>query len=114
MKKLSISILLFALISCSTEKPNENVNNKKAIQEIKDSYGESERFVEVMLTDADVLYISVRDNGVDQSQFAHTICNVLKSNNATTKWVKIVKANSSNDPNADNSYGVLLGDCHCN
>lgn len=114
MKKILITLTVLLFISCGSENPNENANNKKAIQEIKDSYGESERFVEVFLTDADVLYISVKDNGVDQSQFAQTICGVLRSNNATTKWVKIVKANSSNDPNADNSYGVLLGESHCN
>lgn len=26
---------------------------------------------------------------------------------------EIVKVNSMQDPNADNAYGVLLGDCHC-
>ena len=115
MKKyISVIIILFTLtISCSVENPQDNSNNKIAVDAIKESYKDSERLVEVFLTEANVLYVSIIDNGVDQNRFAETICNQLKEYNSTIKWVKIVKAGSTEDKNADNAYGVLLGDCHC-
>ena len=113
ISKLVICSFTFTVISCeTTEDPRENTNNIEALADVKTAFGE--KIQEAIITDANVLYVSVSDNGVDQSRFAETICNLLKRHNATTNWVKVVKAGSTKDPNADNAYGVLLGEAHCN
>jgi len=111
--RLILCVILFATFSCgSSEDPRENIYNKAAISDIKTAFGE--KVFEAIITEADVVYVSVADNGVDQGRFAQTVCNILKKHKATSNWVKIVKVNSQNDLNADNAYGVLLGESHCN
>ncbi len=112
VSKLVVLPLLFIINACSSENPLENLNNKAAVEDVKTAFGE--KVFEVILTEANVLYVSVEDNGVDQSRFAETVCNILKSHNATTNWVKVVKVGSARDSKADNAYGILLGDAHCN
>lgn len=92
--------------------PRENIKNKEAIADIKTQF--EYKVFEAIITEADVVYVSVADNGVDQSRFAQTLCNILKEHKATSKRVKIVKVNSQNDPHRDNAYGVLLGASFCN
>jgi hypothetical protein len=110
--KLLFFSLLLTVNSCGTEEdPLQNKNNLEALEDVKTAFGE--KIQEAIITEANVLYVSVEDNGVDQTRFAETICNLLSKHNATTKMVKVVKVNSSNEPNADNAYGVLLGETFC-
>ena len=103
-------LLLLSLIACS-ESPNPNSipENKAALEEIK----KEPKVKEALLTDADVLYISVDDDGTKRDGYASYICEVLREHKSTTKWVKVVKFSSSNDANADNAYGILLGESNC-
>ena len=76
----------------------------KAEPKVKDAY----------ITDVGVLYASVIDDGTRRDGYASYLCQVLKDNNSSAKRVKVVKLGSSNDPNRDNAYGVLLGESWCN
>jgi len=54
-----------------------------------------------------LLYVTVEDDGTRRDGYASYLCEVLNEKKTTTNWVKVVKLNSANDPNADNAYGVL-------
>jgi hypothetical protein len=66
-----------------------------------------------VLTEVGVLYISVSDDGTRRDGLAEYFCQTMKDESINIKRVKIVKFGSSKDPNRDNSYGVLLGECWC-
>ncbi|MFV5683863.1 hypothetical protein ACM55I_00275 [Flavobacterium sp. GB2R13] len=93
-----------------SESKTENKGNVTALEEIK----KEPKVKEAMITDANVLYVSVEDDGTNRNGFAQYLCEILNEHKATIKWVKVVKVNSINDPNSDNSYGVLLGESSCN
>lgn len=108
---LALSLLIFfAFASEESEDPTKNKANITALEEVK----KEPKVLEAMITDANVLYVSVKDDGTNRSGYAQYLCGILNENKATTKWVKIVKVNSINDPNSDNAYGVLLGESNCN
>lgn len=105
------SIAMLAITSCGESiKPQDEPNNKLALEEIR----KEPKVKEAIITDANVLYVAVEDDGTNRNGYASYICTLLKEKKATTNWVKIVKVNSTNDPKADNAYGVLLGQSHCN
>jgi hypothetical protein len=105
---LVITAILFTNCGESV-KPQDKPNNKSALEEIR----KEPKVKEAIITDANVLYISVEDDGTNRNGYASYICEILREKQATTNWVKIVKVNSTNDPNSDNAYGVLLGESHC-
>jgi hypothetical protein len=109
---VGLCLPIFMLFFGCGSNSEDSANNKKAIEYIKSSF--SEKIIEAYLTDANVVYVSVADNGVEQSRFAETLCNMLKEQKCTAQAVKVVKVNSTKDPNADNAYGVLLGEAYCN
>lgn len=84
--------------------------NEKALAEIR----KESKVFEAMITDADVLYVSVTDDGTRRDGYASYLCEILRENNTKATRVKVVKVNSTNDPNRDNAYGVLLGESWCN
>lgn len=83
--------------------------NEKALNEIR----KEEKVEEAIITDENVLYVSVKDDGTRRDGYAEYLCQILKENGSTVNWVKITKVGSTNDPNKDNAYGVLLGDAYC-
>jgi len=91
------------------EKPADNPGNKKALEEIK----KEPKITEAFLNDANVLYVSVADDGTRRDGYAQYLCGILKENQASCRWVKVVKAGSVKDPKADNAYGILLGESNC-
>ena len=106
------SIALFVTFcgeSAAAEKPQDNANNKKALEEIR----KEKKVVEAFINDANVLYVSVADDGTGRDGFAMYLCNILSEQQATTKLIKVMKVNSINDPNATNAYGVQLGEASC-
>ena len=114
-KKLFIAfavsqLYLFTLGCGESVKPVDDPNNKTALLEIK----KEPKIKEAYITDANVLYVSVEDDGTNRNGFAEYLCGILKENKASTSWVKIVKVNSINAKNSDNAYGVLLGEAMCN
>lgn len=90
-------------------KQTEQQANEKALAEIR----KEKKVIEAIVTNADVLYVSVKDDGANRNGYAEYLCQILKENNSTISRVKITKVGSTNDPNKDNAYGVLLGECYC-
>ena len=83
--------------------------NEKALSEIR----KEEKVAEAIITDANVLYVSVKDDGTRRDGYAEYLCQILKENGSAINWVKVTKVGSTNDPNKDNAYGVLLGEALC-
>lgn len=112
-KTINLVLLIaiaFCLQSCGdTGKPQDEPNNKLAFEEIQ----KEPKVIDAIITDANVLYVTVEDDGTPRDGYASYLCEVLREKQASAKWVKVVKANSASDPNADNSFGVLLGEHHC-
>lgn len=106
---IAIQISFFILSCGETTKHQGDPNNIKALEVIKKEI----KVKDAIITDANVLYVSVEDDGTLRNGYAQYLCEILNENNATTAWVKIVKVNSSNDSESDNAYGVLLGEAHC-
>lgn len=107
----AVSQLFFFTTGCGESvKPIDEPNNKIALEEIK----KEPKIKEAFITDANVLYVSVEDDGTNRNGYAEYLCGILKENKASTSWVKIVKVNSIDAENSDNAYGVLLGEAMCN
>jgi len=107
---IGVSVLIFsALATSKKELPEDNPNNKAALQEIR----KEAKVKEAIITEADVLHISVEEDGTRRDGYAQYICEILREHHATTNWVKVVRVGSTNDPNKDNAYGVLIGESHC-
>lgn len=87
-----------------------NAADEKALIEIR----KEKKVIEAFLTEANVLYVSVADDGTRRDGFAEYLCQIIKENGSTINLVKITKIGSNQDPNRDNAYGVLLGQCNCN
>jgi hypothetical protein len=110
---LTLTWVFIACISCGdstpAEKPQDNANNKSALEEIR----KEKKITEAFINDANVLYVSVADDGTTRDGYAMYLCNVLAEHNATTKMVKVMKTGSIGDANATNAYGVQLGEASC-
>lgn len=118
MKIKLASLLTFFLlasfcISCGdsapAEKPKDNANNKKALEEIR----KEPKITEAFIDDANILYVSVADDGTKRDGYAQYLCATLKEHQATTKRVRVMKVGSIGAPDAHNAYGVLLGESKC-
>ena len=88
----------------------ENTHNSKALIEIK----KEKKVVEAIITESDVIYVSVNDDGTNRNGYAEYLCQLLKEFKAKANRVKIIKVGSSDSPNKDNAYGILLGESNCN
>ncbi len=95
--------------NANSSSTNTNTNNEKALIEIR----KEKKVKEAIITEANVLYVSVADDGTRRDGYAEYLCQILKENGSNINWVKVTKVNSTNDPNRDNAYGVLLGESHC-
>ena len=117
MNKLTFPIILiYCLILCiscidipETPMSKDNPNDIKALKEIQKETWLEEAFI----TDADVLYISMRANGKPQIGYARYLCTTLYQHEAKTSRVKIIEYGTANAPNAESAYGVLVGECYC-
>jgi hypothetical protein len=109
----AIAVSFFIIIafgSSESEKPLDNKNNNKALAEIK----KEPKVIEAIITDVNVLYVSVKDDGTDRSGYASYLCEILRENKATCNRVKVVKVGTTKHPKANNAYGILLGESFCN
>lgn len=79
------------------------------IEEIK----KEPKVIEVLVTDANVLYVSVRDDGTNRNGYAEYLCGIAKENHGNISTVKVVKSGSTKAKNRDNAYGILLGESNC-
>jgi hypothetical protein len=63
---------------------------------------------DAIINEAQVLYITVNDDGTNRNGLAEYFCQTYKVNG-----VKIIKANSSNSPDRDCAYGIIIGESNC-
>lgn len=109
--KVIIGCNLVFIVGCGdVQNPADVLENKKALIEIK----KEPKVREAIITEANVLYVSVEDDQTKRDGYAQYICEVLREHKSTIGWVKVVKVGSDNDENSDNAYGVLLGESMCN
>ncbi len=100
----------FAIASGESKKdPKAEKDNEKILGLVKSE----PKVKDAVITDSDVLYVGVIDDGTKRDGYADYLCQVLKDNQSGIGRVKVVKLNSQNDPNKDNAYGVLLGESWC-
>jgi len=96
-------------ITDSISKANTKSYTDKALAAIN----KEQKVKEAIITEANVLYASVIDDGTPRNGFADYLCQVLKDNQVNNVRVKIVKFGSMKDPKRDNAYGILLGESSC-
>lgn len=90
-------------------KESQNQNPKSLLELIN----AEPKVKEAIITDSNVLYVSVEDDGTKRDGFANYLCELIKEKGSNIMLVKVVKVNSTKDPNRDNAYGVLLGEAVC-
>lgn len=110
-----LAILIIFVIAPSiyygNKEKNENVGRNEKLKTVMSNEPRVKDFV---LTDANVLYISVLDDGTRRDGFAEYFCQQMKDNQIKVERVKIIRYGSQKDPNRDNAYGVLIGESMCN
>lgn len=103
----------------STKRANEpkESNDSKIIsvdtEAVLKDIRKEQKVKEAIITDANVLYAAVIDDGTRRNGYADYLCQVLKEHNITNVRVKVVKFGSTNDPKRYNAYGILLGESWC-
>jgi hypothetical protein len=110
VKILAVLFVIGLIGRLATEEKHQKVENTDAALE---ALKKEPKILDLTLTDAKVLYVSVKDDGTRRDGYAEYVCGVLKEHGVTGKRVKIIKHGSQNDPNKDNAYGVLLGEKWC-
>lgn len=108
---IAAGLILFVVIlsAFSSDEKVKDPGNEAALIAIK----KEAKVKEAMITDADVLYVSVNDDGTKRDGYAEYLCGILRDHRAKATLVKVVKVNSTTDPKRDNAYGVLLGQSSC-
>jgi len=90
------------------EAKTDTVNNA-VIEAVK----KEPKVKDATLTDANVLYVAVLNDGTDRSGYAQYICEVVRENKGTAKVIKVVEFGTMNSEDKNNAYGKLLGESQC-
>lgn len=106
---LVIGIVVLGASASTFSKNSLTADKNSALAEIK----KEPKVKDVVLTDANVLYAAVADDGSKRDGYAEYLCGILKKHSVTGVRVKIVKFGSMNDPKRNNAYGILLGESWC-
>lgn len=106
MKKLLFIIVM--LISALTF-----AQSAADVAKVKDLMKAEPKVKDFVLTDANVLYVSVIDNGTNRDGYADYMCSVMREAHVNVLKVKVVKLGSQKDPKRDNAYGIKLGESQC-
>jgi hypothetical protein len=120
-RNIFVILIALSILSCGAPKKKEDTqtessaeeNGTKNNEEVLTAIKQEPKVKDVVITDANVLYAAVEDDGTPRNGYAEYLCQVLAEHKTSVKWVKVVKYGSMNDAKADNAYGILLGDCHC-
>jgi hypothetical protein len=88
-------------------------NKSQNTQSLLELINQEPKVKEAIITDSNVLYVSVEDDGTKRNGFANYLCELVKEKGSDIMLVKVVKVNSTKDPKRDNAYGVLLGESVC-
>lgn len=113
---IAIGIFIFLISKCG-DKDSENKRSqiKAANAAVAKKIIQSEpQVLDAVITDAQVLYVVVRDDGSRRDGYASYLCQT-RSDYTGSNWerVKVVQVNTFNHPERDNAYGVLLGEAWC-
>lgn len=101
----SLIICILAL-SGSAHSPSSRESLLKAVRK-------EPKVKEVIITDANVLYAAVIDDGTRRDGYAAYLCELVREHDRTVTRVKIVEYGTTKDPDRDNAYGILLGESWC-
>lgn len=120
IKIIGVILVAFFLLKIYTDKPNSTQPSKASIEALSSNnkalaiIKNEPKVKEAIITDANVLYVSVLDDGTNRNGYADYLCEILKENGSSVSNVKVVEVGTTNDPDKDNAYGVLLGESNCN
>ena len=110
-------IVLYLFMRESYVKPSLNpddvlaseTRNREALRIVRDQ----PQVKQALITDANVLYVSVVDDGEKKDVYAKYLCGILEKKKANVHSVKVVKLRSLNERTTDTGYGVVLGESNC-
>lgn len=97
----------------STEQTLSSTGNKANRDKALAAILKEPKIADAAITDANVLYAQVKDDGTSRKGYAMYLCEVLNEHKAEVERVKVVALGSQNSPDRDNAYGKLLGECWC-
>ena len=106
MKRILFGLAMMLSISSFAQSVSDKEKVKNLMQDEK-------KVKDYVLTDAQVLYVCVSDDGTNRKGLASYFCDRMKELRIKVFKVKIVKYGSQNDPKRDNAYGIKLGECQC-
>lgn len=112
MKTIFTILTLCLFFSCGKSESNkqvEKVRNENIIKLIN----EEKRVLEVVVTDSNIVYVSLKGDGKSQKGFAEYICQLITDQMPKVNRVKIVEHGTTKHPKKDNAYGILLGESNC-
>lgn len=104
---------LFSESEKETYYPPNSGRSSDSNQSLLEMVRKEPKVKEAIITDANVLYVSVLDDGTKRDGYASYLCELVRETKSSVNRVKVVKVNSTNDPKRENSYGVLLGESWC-
>jgi hypothetical protein len=93
------------------EKSQLNPNKAVFLDRLKKEEPKVKDFV---LTDANVLYVAVFDDGTNRDGFASYFCQLASEDGINLFKVVVVKYGSMKSKERDNAYGITLGESQCN
>lgn len=93
----------------NTPKAKAGAENEVVLNKIKSE----PKVKDAVITDSNILYVGVADDGTRRDGYAEYLCQVLKDINSDVYQVKVVRYGSHNSRDKDNAYGVLLGESRC-
>lgn len=104
MKKL----LFFVVLTCITS--SVFAQSAATKEKVKTLMKDEPKVKDHVLTDANVLYACLLDDGTRRDGFAEYLYYTLKGEGILVYKVVIVRYGSQKDPKRDNAYGVKIGE----
>lgn len=109
MKTTFLSIVVLLLVGCSS-KPKVDYMKLEQNQSLLTALKEEPNVKEAIITEANVLYVSVSDDGTPRDGYAEYLCAIVGENQASPFKVKVVKSGTAGKKHG---YGELLGESTC-
>lgn len=104
---LRLTILCILALSSSAHSPSSRESLLKAVRK-------EPKVKEAIITDANVLYAAVIDDGTRRDGYAAYLCELVREHDRTVNRVKIVEYGTIvKHPDRDNAFGILLGESWC-
>lgn len=97
----------------NTAKAVTTVNNDSINKVVLEVIKKESKVKDAVITEANVLYVSVLSDGTNRDGYASYFCETLREYKSTIEVVKIVEFGTMNSKNKDNAYGILLGESSC-